>query len=531
MSNRSLPTGLLARLDRRRFLLRSGQASAALALATCLPRGVRAAGPLPKLAYPFMLGVASGDPLSDAVVIWTRLAPAPQEPFGGMPVSAVSVRFQVARDEHFHILECEGDAWAHPERGHAVHVDVRGLSPARHYYYRFFAEGHVSPVGRTRTAPAHGHAADTLRFAFASCQHYETGHYTAYEHMCEEDLDLVVFLGDYIYEGVPQDNQPRRHTGDGEPLTLDDYRRRHALYRSDVHLQTAHARFPWIVSWDDHEVDNDYSDEVPQDPALQSREAFVARRAAAYRAYWENMPLRAFAEPSGPDMQLFRKLSFGSLAEFSVLDTRQYRSVTEPCGDGATPTCDTMRDPSRTMLGDAQERWLLQNLARSGARWNVLAQQVPFVFMDVGTGPEVVVRGDKWDAYPHARQRVVDFLDARRPRNPVILTGDVHNSWLTLLESKGSDGQVHALATELTGTSITSGGDGSEQTDAAPNILARNPHVLFHNNRRGYVSCTLTEKTWTTHYRVVPYVTRQGAPLETRASFVIEDGDARAKPA
>ena len=529
MTKRSFPNGLLSPLDRRRFLLRAGQVSAALALATSMPRGARAEGPAQKLAYPFTLGVASGDPLPDAVVIWTRLAPAPQEPLGGMSAVAVSVRFQVARDERFQFLECEGEVFAHPERGHAVHVDVRGLSPARHYYYRFLCDGHVSPVGRTRTAPAYGHAVDSLRFAFASCQHFETGHYTAYKHMCEEDLDLVVFLGDYIYEGVPQDGQPRRHTGDTEPLTLDDYRRRYALYRSDVHLQNAHARFPWIVTWDDHEVDNDYSDEIPQDPAQQSREAFVARRAAAYRAYWETMPLRAFAEPTGPDMQLYRKLSFGSLAEFSVLDTRQYRSVTEPCGDGATPICEALRDPSRTILGDTQERWLLQNLARSGARWNVLAQQVPFVFMDVGTGPEVVVRGDKWDAYPHARQRVIDFLDAQRPRNPVILTGDVHNSWLTLLETKGSDGGVRALATELTGTSITSGGDGSEESAAAPNILARNPHVLFHNNRRGYVSCTLTEKTWTTHYRVVPFVTTEGAPIETRATFVLEDGDARPK--
>lgn len=508
-------------LDRRSFLTTTTSVAAGAALLT-LPR-VASAGATPKFAWPFTLGVASGDPLSDAVVLWTRLAPSPEDPGGGMPSHPVPVCWEVARDEHFRRIEQAGETLAWPQHGHTVHVDARGLDAARTYWYRFTAGGHQSPIGRTRTAP-HPHHCARLRFAFASCQHYETGYYTAYQHMAEEDLDLVVFLGDYIYEGPPT-LRVRAHTGVAEPLTVDEYRARYANYRSDVHLQRTHALFPWIVTFDDHEVDNDYSALIPQDPDLQSPEAFRARRAAAYQVYYEHMPLRRSSRAVGPNIQAYRRLGYGNLARFHVLDTRQFRSVTKPCGYSSGPDCAAQLDPTRTMLGEAQEQWLLEGLDRSRASWNVLAQQVPFAYLDVGQGDVVETRHDKWDAYPTARQRVLDFISERRPSNPVVITGDLHNAWVQVAHANPRDPESAPLASEFVGTSISSAGDGSEQTATAPVILAKNPNVQFNSNYRGYCSCVVTPDLWRTDFRAVPYVSTEGAAVSTIASYVVESGN------
>jgi alkaline phosphatase D len=510
------------RFDRRSFFATTGGIAAGATL-SALPRLARAGGAA-QFAWPYTLGVASGDPLSDAVVIWTRLAPAPQDPGGGMPSQPQPVCWEVARDEHFHRIECSGETLAWPEHGHSVHVDVRGLDPARTYWYRFTAGGHQSPIGRTRTAPRAQHA-DRLRFAFASCQHFETGYYTAYQHMAEEDLDLVVFLGDYMYEGVPNPNAVRSHTGVAEPLSVDDYRARYANYRSDQHLQRAHALFPWIVTFDDHEVDNNWSADIPQDPDLQSTEAFLARRAAAFQAYYEHMPLRRFSRAQGSSIQLYRRLGYGGLAKFHVLDTRQFRSVTTPCGYGSGPDCPAQLDPTRTMLGDEQDAWLLDGLHRSRAHWNILAQQVPFGFVDVGQGEQVETRHDKWDAYPTARQRVLDFMLEQRPGHPVVITGDLHNAWVQVAHADPRDPESTPLASEFVGSSISSGGDGTDQTATAPVVLAKNPQVLFNSNRRGYVSCLVTPELWRSDFRAVPYVSTEGAPVSTIASYVLENGN------
>jgi alkaline phosphatase D len=508
------------RFDRRSFFFTTGSVAAGATL-PLLPRLARAGAP--KFAWPYTLGVASGDPLSDAVVIWTRLAPAPQDPGGGMPDQPQPVCWEVARDEHFHHIECSGETLAWPDQGHSVHVDVRGLTPARTYWYRFSAGGHVSPVGRTRTAPR-AHEGDRLRFAFASCQHFETGYYTAYQHMAEEDLDLVVFLGDYMYEGPPN-LRVRSHTGVAEPLTVDDYRARYANYRSDLHLQRAHALFPWIVTFDDHEVDNNFSAGIPQDPDLQSPEAFQARLAAAFQVYFEHMPLRRGSRAEGPSIQVYRRLGFGGLAKFHVLDTRQFRSVTTPCGYGSGPDCPAQLDPTRTMLGDEQEAWLLEGLHRSRTSWNILAQQVPFGFVDVGQGDAIETRHDKWDAYPTARQRVLDFMREQQPNHPVVITGDLHNAWVQVAHADPRDPTSAPLASEFVGTSISSGGDGTDQTETAPIVLSKNPQVLFNSNRRGYVSCLVTPELWRSDFRSVPYVSTEGAPISTIASYVVENGD------
>ncbi|MBD2018750.1 alkaline phosphatase D family protein, partial [Leptolyngbya sp. FACHB-36] len=275
----------------------------------------------------FSLGVASGEPLPDGVVLWTRLAPEPLNG-GGMPPQPMSVQWQVAVDEQMRRVVQRGTTIAVPELAHSVHVEVNGLEPARWYWYRFQAGDQQSSIGRTRTAPALTSHVDRLRFAFASCQHYEHGYYAAYRDMAAADLDFVVHLGDYIYEGAATTGESRQHNG-SDLVTLEQYRDRYALYKTDPDLQAAHAAFPWIVTWDDHEVAGNYANLTANG---QSQQAFLQRRASAYQAYYEHMPLRRSSRPQGANLQLYRRFSFGDLAEFNVLDTRQYRSK-QPCGN------------------------------------------------------------------------------------------------------------------------------------------------------------------------------------------------------
>jgi alkaline phosphatase D len=446
-----------------------------------------------------------------------------------MPSRLVPVSWEVASDERFRRVVRRGTAQARPEDGHAVHVTVEGLEPGSWYWYRFRSGHELSPVGRTRTAPS-PRDRGPFHFAFASCQDWQDGLYTAYDHMADEDLHAVAFLGDYIYENPPADDGVRQHDGDGEPVTLDEYRARHALYKTDPLLQGAHAVFPWIASYDDHEVDNDWSGDIPQDPDDQPRDQFLARRAAAFKAFYEHLPLRRAQRPDRASMVLHRRLRFGSLLEMSVLDTRQHRSLTEPCGYGTGPPCPEVFDPARTMLGPEQEAWLVDGLVASRARWNVLAQQVPVTRIDVGsTEPEYKL--DKWDAYPVARQRLLDLFAAGRVANPVVVTGDLHDSWVADLKADFDDPDSPVVATELIGTSISSDRDGAEASEDGLAALPRNPHLRFHNYRRGYVRCAVTHDAWRADFRTVPFVTTPGAPIETKASFVVEPGQPGAIPA
>ncbi len=470
-------------------------------------------------APPFALGVASGEPTPDGVVLWTRLAPDPLHG-GGMPDDDIEVSWEVARDERMRDVAQRGTAVATPLLGHTVHAEVEGLEPARRYWYRFRAGAEVSPVGRTRTLPAPGAPVDRLRFAFASCQHYETGYFTAYRHMIEDDLDLVFHLGDYIYEYAGRDGRVRKHTGD-EIEVLADYRNRHALYRSDPDLQAAHAAFPWVVTWDDHEVDNNYAATVSEEglPA----ELFLRRRAEAYQAYYEHMPLRRSSLPTGPRMQLYRDFAWGDLASFSVLDTRQYRTD-QPCGDRTGAPCDGMQDAAATLLGDEQERWLIAGLDRSDVRWNVIAQQVMMARVDFAPGDEERFGMDIWSGYETARRRLMQFLSDRRPSNPIVLTGDIHTNWVNDLRLDYADERAPTVGTEFVGTSISSGGNGSDTRPTTAGMLAENPWVKFYNAQRGYVRCDLTPERYRADYQVLDYVSRPGSPIATRASFVVEDG-------
>jgi alkaline phosphatase D len=524
----SIPLYLLTnsrRIHRRTFLAAtSSLAAAALWSSRALANVVTA----PKFSgYPFTLGVASGDPTSSGVVLWTRLAPKPLED-GGMPPEDIEVGWQVAEDEAMTQVVAQGKTIANPEWAHSVHVEVEGLRPDRWYWYQFKAGNEVSPKGRTRTMPAPEVVPERLRFAFASCQHFEAGYYTAYEHMARENVDLVVHLGDYIYEGKPQEDRPRRHLG-GPCLLLADYRLRYAQYKTDPALQAMHAAAPWIVTWDDHEVENNYAAGHSEKKDV-TREQALRRRAAAYKAYYEHMPLRRSALPKGPDMTLYRQLAFGRLANFQVLDTRQYRD-TQPCGGGRKPQCPDALSPDRTLLGATQRQWLFDALGASSSTWNILAQQIMMARIDFAEGEEKTHVMDQWPGYEADRRRVLGFLRERKVPNPVVLTGDIHSNWANELITDFDDLDSKSVATEFVGTSISSGGDGKQTPTYLDRLKSENPFLKFHSTERGYVRCELTPKSWRSDYRALEYVTRPGAPLLTRASFVVEAGQPKLHPA
>jgi alkaline phosphatase D len=467
---------------------------------------------------PFTLGVASGEPTSDGLVIWTRLAPTPlaDDGLGGMPARALDVEWEVAADERFMRVVQRGITTAAPELAHSVHVELVGLRPGADYFYRFRTGGHLSPVGRTRTTPAPGSLAP-MTMCFASCSNYEQGWFTAYRRLADENPDLVLHLGDYQYEyAAGTTGSVRTHVG-SETVTLSDFRRRYAQYKTDPDLQAAHAAAPWLAVFDDHEVADNWADEVLSEP----QPGFGDRRAAALRAYYENMPLRASSMPIGADMRLYRRVQWGGLATFHMLDTRQYRDD-QSCGD-EIGDCAERFDPFRTITGAEQERWLFNGFQQSRARWDVLGQQVFFSQLDLTPGPGRAVNPDAWDGYTANRDRIVAGLVDSPVRNAVILTGDVHSHWAAEVRETFDDPSSPVVATELVTTSISSGGDGTDSRDDADAVLAENLHVRYHANRRGYVRARVTSDDVSAEFRVLPFVEQNDAPVRTGASFVIPD--------
>jgi alkaline phosphatase D len=512
--------------SRRRFL-GTALASAGLALAAARPAAAARRARFDR--DPFTLGVASGYPRADGMVLWTRLAPDPYAPDGGAGPFDLSLGFEIAEDPAFRRRVQSGTVTAPAADGHSVHLEVSRLPPGREYFYRFLASGATSPVGRTWTAPARGSAAAaaaTLRVGMASCQHFEQGYYHAWRDMVARGVDLVLHLGDYIYESGAGD-AVRRHDP-GECVTLEEYRRRHAWYRSDPALQGAHAACPWLVTWDDHEVDNDYAAAQSEHPAEQA--GFMARRAAAYQAYWEHMPLPAAARPIGADLQLYRSVAIGDLVAFHMLDTRQYRSpqaCPRPPRVGGSRVfvdeCPQWEEPGRTMLGRLQESWLDRRLRASGARWNLLAEGVVFSLVDEDPGPRVQHWNDSWAGYPAARRRLLGSVAASGAANPLILGGDIHAFIAADQRLQAGDPASPIIMSELVTTSITSGPPPKRVMEA---YQRDGNDVLFADgDRRGYLWMEIGTRRLEARLQGYESVrTESGAVERTLFRCALEDG-------
>ncbi|MDD5027980.1 MAG: alkaline phosphatase D family protein [Rhodoferax sp.] len=489
---------------------------------------------------PFTLGVASGAPTPDSVLLWTRLN-VPGESAASLGRDPVTVQWEVAHDDQFKGLAQRGQALAPVELAHSVHVEVTGLEPDRWYYYRFMVGDFVSPVGRTRTFPKPDTVVNSLRLGYASCQKWEDGYFTAWRHMQQENLDAVMFLGDYIYE-YPAKNSKLRTPSGGWVLTLDDYRQRYALYKSDADLQAMHAACPWLMTWDDHEVQNDYAGlqagrSGANDPADPSQ--FLARRAAAYQAYYEHMPIRPSVLTqamtglaTGAEMRLYGQMRYGQLATLYLLDARQYRDPQACTKDGALGSgmvnpdkCAQWQDAGHSLLGQAQEEWLHRQFSIPPApsrSWTVLGQSTLFGQRDGKVGPGQTFWNDGWDGYPAARRRLTDALQKHAVPNPVVLGGDVHENWVGHVKADYANANSTSVGVEFCGTSLTSHSSGGAKT---ANILAKNPHFIFADAlRRGYGIAQFTPTQLITTLRVVDDVTRHDTAIETLARFVVPSG-------
>ena len=496
--------------------------------------GAAALGPWSRRAFgqtrltrdPFTLGVASGYPTPDGFVLWTRLAPELLAPDGGIPPVAMPVKWELANDEQFRTVVRSGTVYAEPDWAHSVHVEVAGLEPAREYWYRFTAGDARSPVGRTWTAPRNNARLERMRINLASCQQYEHGYYTAYRQMLVDHPDLIVHVGDYIYELSWGTEHVRSH-GAGECYTLSDYRVRHALYRSDPDLQAAHALCPWLLMWDDHEVDNDYAgatSEEDDDPAL-----FLARRAAAYRAYYEHMPLPRRAAPFGADMRLYASCRFADLVALHLLDERQYRTPHACPPDGRAGStrvrpeeCPALLDEKRTMLGQRQENWLTGQLRGSRASWNFLAQGVVMAYANEEQPPARRFWTDSWNGYPAARSRLMRQLHDNRVANPIVLSGDIHAFVVSDLHLDPANPETPRVASELVTTSITSQPTSKSLLDRYHDY---NPAVFLATGAaRGYVRIDVTRAALRADLVAMDTVKERTSTSRVMASFAAEAG-------
>ena len=515
--------------DRRDFLS-SALISAALASAgLTVPAFASNSKPARQPRFktdPFILGIASGYPSSDGMVLWTRVAPDPIAPDSGSGRDDLELQYEIADDPSFTRIAQAGKTRSEARYAHTVHLEVQGLPPGREYFYRFRAGDYTSPVGRTWTAAATGQSIARLRIGVASCQHYEQGYYHAYQHMLERGTDLILHLGDYIYEGNTGD--PVRQHDRGECKTLAEYRRRYAWYRTDPLLRAAHAACPWLVTHDDHEVDNDYAALQAEHPREQAD--FLARRAAAYRAYWEHMPLPRSALPRGADMQLYMSRSLGDLLSIHMLDERQYRS---PQACPATPrlggsrvyvdTCPTWFDESRSMLGDKQESWIDAQLRASQARWNLIAQGVVMTLVDEDPGPRQLHWNDSWAGYPAARKRLLESVARSGCSNPVMLGGDIHAFIAADQRVLPNDNASPIVSSELVTTSISSGPPPQKVIDAYNR--GDSPDVFFAEGRkRGYLHLTLTPERLEADLVGYDSVREKQATARSLARFTLEDG-------
>ena len=489
-------------------------------------RQILAAGPTTLQSNPFGLGVASGSPSSTGFVLWTRL--------DGSEITAdktFSVDWQVTDPGKAGAVVARGVAEASPALGHSVHVEVDGLAPDRWYDYAFTISGHKSMAGKARTLPAPSQAMPALTFAYASCQQWESGYYAAYRHMAAENLDFIIFLGDYIYESKLKPGGTYVRTHDLQTAnTIDDYRDRYALYKSDPDLQSAHARCPWFVTWDDHEIQNNYAGSFREGKQQ-------ARVLAGYQAFYENMPLRASTMTEGlkgllsnGTLRIYTRIDVGTLATVALLDGRQYRSVQLCEDDKDTPNkrtspCEENR-PGRTFLGSEQEAWLdtsIRTAAQKKVRWTLIAQQTRFTPGNYRSGEGKNMSNDGWDGYPEARVRIINSLVRWKPKNPIIIGGDIHMTWVARVHQDPYDIRSPVVASEFCATSISS--LRGLQQDQTERWAKRNPHCLLANSvLRGYNVVTLTAANAVVRLRVLDDATKKDAKVSTLMTYTLNDG-------
>lgn len=512
----------------RRALIGSLGALGALGVTACAPSPAKidlghSKGPL---SYLFTLGVASGDPVSDGFVLWTRLAPQPLQEDGGMS-DPTRVTWQLSESPTFATLTQSGQSLATSDWAHSVHVEVTGLRPGRQYYYRFIANGQNSPTGRALTSPMFGSQVDRLRLGVASCQHYEQGFFNSYRDMVAQDPDIILHMGDYIYEASWGPQVRRQSSADA--MTLADYRILHAEYKTDAALQSAHAHAPWLFIWDDHEVANDYAGF--NDENYMPVEAFKARRRAAYKAYYEHMPVRLRSKPRGDHMRLHDYFYYGNLATMALTDARQYRAdqacQTPERGGAQVVNCEELADNSRSMFGAEQERWLMPSFLRSGAEWEILAQ--PTLFSKLNQTNREGQPGswsDGWDGYPATRSMILDAAAQRKPKNFVSLGGDMHSWWQADLLADYADPASQIVGTEFVTTSVTAHSYAYNRFTA---MLPDNPHIHFFDDRkRGYSLIDITPDTFKVQMREMDSVYDPDSPATTRKTFIVESGQAGA---
>ncbi|MEM7587964.1 MAG: alkaline phosphatase D family protein [Acidobacteriota bacterium] len=520
---------MISRLSRtqtsRRHLLRT----ASLAALGSLVKPLRAVATPSKprfYDYPFKLGVASGDPMANGFVLWTRLAPDPFDRHAqAMP--AVEVRWEVASDEAMQSTVRSGTTLAHPERVHAVHVEVDGLEPDRQYFYRFISGDEVSAVGRARTSPLPTSDVDQVRLAVTSCHSITDAYFPALRDLAEQAPRMVVHVGDYFYEsewigGIRRIPIP-------EAYSLADYRELHARYKLDPQLQAAHAACPWMFIWDDHEVVDNWGGAYNQQGL--SPEQFAARKLAAFQAYYEHLPLRLSSRLRAEQMRIYQRAFVGTLMELNLLDCRQYRND-PPCleqveaGPRYLPQCEAARAPELSLLGEAQEIWLSRGLGRSGARWNVIVQNTQVAPFDYVSGEDVGYDLDDWNSFDASRKRLLELLTRHRPTNPIFLGGNIHAYYAGLVHTDPFDPTTEPLARELVATSLSAGGGGEDRYQHVNQQFEENPFARYFDNRhRGYLLCDVTPEEWVTQCRVVADVLDPDSPGSTLATLTMRSGE------
>jgi alkaline phosphatase D len=523
------------RVSRRRLIAGAVAGLGTVAAPAVVPGVMRiAAAQSWRTGNPFSLGVASGAPRPDGFVLWTRLAPEPlssnPETPGGMSGADVALRYEIATDPSMTNIVRHGSATAEQTFAYSVHLDVAGLQPGRSYWYRFLSGDAVSAIGRAITLPSVGSALGKVRFGFVSCSNYEHGYFSAYRHLASEDPEFVLFLGDYIYETIEQ-KRPivRRHSDGIEAATLPTYRNRYAQYRLDPDLQGLHAQIPAIVTWDDHEVQNDYADKWSE--TFDDPEQFLIRRAAAYQAFYEHMPVRPIvSRPNGPLMRIYDRFTFGDLIEISVIDGRQYRSreaCYAPPNKGGShletnASCPERLAAGRTMMGFGQEAWLYAGIAHSKVRWNLIAQDVLMAQLRLKQDGSEAFSTDDWNGYPANRQRLLQHIHDSKVSNPVVISGDIHSFFANDLKLDFDDQSSPVIATEIVGTSISSYGP---PYDPVARALPDNPHVHFFDSRqRGYVLVDLMPEQMQARMRVVSDSHDPKATIATFRTFAVEGG-------